>query len=124
VVIPRLRAFQIGQVIGRKGRSRIAPRRHADDGRAVDPDGRDCPDSLWADLTNRTVWIAVASTRRSAGSVSRRLLKVTRRSPAAGARYKMGLQVACRDRRRPAVVVAGEHQPLQHAADSSRSSSS
>ena len=95
-LIRRLRAFQIGQVIRQEGpQSHHAKAGTPTMGGLLILAAAIVPTLLWADLTNRYVWIAVLSTSAFGGiGFLDDYLKVTRRSSGGLApRYKMGLQV-------------------------------
>ena len=103
-MIRRLREFQIGQVIRQEGPG-DAPHegRHADDGRAADPDvGRSCRRCSGPNLPNAFIWIAVLATAAfGAIGFADDYLKIVRRSHhGLLPRYKLLWQVVDRARRR------------------------
>lgn len=94
-LIKRLREFQIGQVIRQEGpESHRAKAGTPTMGGLLILTGALAPTLLWADLTNRYVWIAVITTAAfgAIGFIDD-YLKITRRSSGGLApRYKLGLQ--------------------------------
>ena len=117
LVISRLRDFQIGQFIREEG-----PKAHQKKAGTPTMGGLliaiaiVVPTLLWADLSNRFVWIAVFSTCAFAAiGFTDDYMKVThRRNLGLTGRAKLGLQIADQHRYR---VNADRHAGLRHVFD-------